>query len=177
MPVVARNVDDRRDGNEWKFVTRSHGSFRSGVVGNMGSIYCSIQPRLRGRRFCCCGIYLGRAGHTLEFPFRRNGRRVGAKVDPSKKKNWKDRGVGHEFSFSWEFMGSICVCVQPLFSLSFFFSFDKWRPIIFFSPPPRGAKVSVFWRSWFWGEVGASWIYARVIKQDSITWRNIYLTV
>lgn len=61
MPVVARDVDDRRDGNEWKFVTRSHASFRSGVVGN-GRIYIYIVPSVTTRDFvscCCVGIYLG----------------------------------------------------------------------------------------------------------------------
>lgn len=150
MPVVARNVDDRRDGNEWKFVTRSHGSFRSGVVGN--GAYILFHRDYESVVLCCCGIYLGRAGHTLEFPFRRNGAGdQGWSVDPSKKKNWKDQGVGHEFcSVNRENLWDryVCVrCVRTTSFLSLFVSFfDKWWPIIFF---PRGAKVSVFWRSWF----------------------------
>lgn len=131
MPVVARNVDDRRDGNEWKFVTRSHGSFRSGVVGNGTYIYCSIATT--SASFCVVVEFiLGDRDTPSNFHF--GGMELGTKVDRlihRKRKIGRIKGLVMNFRSVnrenlWDRYVCVCVCVctTPLFSLSlFFFSF------------------------------------------------------
>lgn len=161
MPVVARDVDDRRDGNEWKFVTRSHASFRSGVVGN-GRIYIYIlfHPRLRETSFRVVVLEFI-LGHTLlRISISEEGWSWGRKVDPSKKKNWKDQGVGHEFCsvnrenlwdrYTFVFLCVyVCVCTTSFLSLFFLF-FRQMMADNFFPPGREGIGVLT---QLVWGEV------------------------
>lgn len=173
MPVVARDVDDRRDGNEWKFVTRSHASFRSGVVGNGRIyiyIYCSIRDYERLRFVLLCWN-LSWDTPSSEFPFRRNGAGDGRLIHRKRKIGrikglvmnfvpWIERIYGIDIRLCS--CACVYVCVQPLFSLFFFSFFDKWWPIIFFPPGREGIGVLT---QLVWGEVWSKDLCcARVIK-------------
>lgn len=122
-------------------------------------IYILFHPRLRETSFRVVVLEFI-LGHTLLRISISEEWSWGRKVDPSKKKNWKDQGVGHEFCsvnrenlwdrYTFVFLCVyVCVCTTSFLSLFFLF-FRQMMADNFFPPGREGIGVLT---QLVWGEV------------------------
>lgn len=145
--------------------------FAAGWSGMVGSIYILFHPWLRETSFRVVVLEFI-LGHTLLRISISEEWSWGRKVDPSKKKNWKDQGVGHEFCsvnrenlwdrYTFVFLCVyVCVCTTSFLSLFFLF-FRQMMADNFFPPGREGIGVLT---QLVWGEVWSKDLCcARVIK-------------